>query len=593
MPMAYALRHRTALAVIALLDVALAAVAAALPWPAKLAVDSALRGEDLPGWAAWLTRVPGLGTPAGMLALLAAASVVLVAARSVLAGVQRVMRRTAGQRMSADLAMDVLDRLQRGSLARRSARPTGDLVQRVLADTRCVDTLALGVLLAVFQAATALTVMAVIMWGLDPLLTVVSLAVGPALLLAARGFAGSMTRNATREADALGDVMTSAERMLSAVPEIQSFTAEERELRRFAACADRQVAAGLRVHRTALLYQLTLGGITAAGTAVVLALAALATLRATLSVGDLIIFTAYVAALYSPLESTAHLGDAVARARAGTRRVVEVLESTQDVPQRHHPVTLPPAGHGSALVFDGVVFGYQPGRPVLHDISLHVEAGETVALVGPTGAGKSTLLSLVPRFFDPWAGHVFHDGVDVRLARLHQLRSRVSVVRQQPLLLPVSVAENIAYGRPDASRRDVEHAARHALADDFIEALPEGYDTVLGEHGSTLSGGQQQRLAIARALLKDAPVLILDEPTAALDPESEAALVTAVARAAAGRTVLVIAHRLSTVRGADRIVVLDAGRIIEHGTHTELLTTGGTYARYHHLNLIGGRGEVR
>ncbi|MFC3383553.1 ABC transporter ATP-binding protein [Couchioplanes caeruleus subsp. azureus] len=593
MPLAYAWRHRAALAVSALLDLALAGVAAALPWPAKLAVDSVLRGEDLPGWASWLSRLPGLGTPAGMLALLAAASVALVAARSVLAGVQRVLRRTAGQRMSADLAVDVLDRLQRGSPAGRPARPTGDLVQRVLADTRCVDTLALGVVLTVFQAAAALTVMAVVMWQLDPPLTVVALAVAPALLLAARGFAGPMTRNATREADALGDVMTATERMLGAVAEIQSCTAEERELRRFRACADGQVAAGLRVHRTALLYQLTLGAITAAGTAVVLALAGLAVLRGALSVGDLIIFTAYVAALYSPLESTAHLGGTVARARAGARRVAEVWESTPDLPQCPHPVALPPAHHGSTLDFDQVTFGYQPGRPVLHDITLHIDPGETIALVGPTGAGKSTLAALIPRFLDPWTGHIHYNGTDIRHTRLHQLRTRISIVRQQPLLLPLSIADNIAYGRPDATHHDIEHAARQAHAHDFIQALPHGYDTILGEHGTTLSGGQQQRLAIARALLKDAPVLILDEPTAALDPESEALLVPALTHATTGRTVLIIAHRLSTVRHADRIIVLDNGHITEHGTHTQLLTAGGTYARYHHLHLIGAPGQVR
>jgi ATP-binding cassette subfamily B protein/subfamily B ATP-binding cassette protein MsbA len=592
LPLAYALRRRGALAAVALLDVMLAVVAAALPWPAKIAVDDVLPGGDLPGWAGRLAGSP-LGTPVGLLTLLAAASVALVAARSVLVGVQRVVRRTAGQRMSADLAMDVLDRLQRTSLARRTARPTGDLVQRVLADTRCVDTLALGVLLAVFQAATAVGVMAVIMWRLDPLLTVAALAVGPALLLAARGFAGSMTRNAIRQADTLGDVMTAAERMLGAVREIQSFTAEERELRRFAACSDRQVAAGLGVQRTALRYQLTLGAITAAGTAAVLALGGLTALRGALSVGDLIVFTAYVAALYSPLESVAHLGDAVARARAGTHRVVEVLGAAEDVPEYHDPVGLPGRGRGAVVVFDGVSFGYEPGRPVLHGVTVEVGAGETVALVGPTGAGKSTLVSLVPRFFDAWSGHVLLDGVDVRLARLRELRSRVSVVRQEPLLLPLSVAENIAYGRPEASRREVEWAARQAVADGFIRDLPQGYDTVLGERGATLSGGQQQRLAIARALLKDAPVLILDEPTAALDPESEALLVEAVGRAAAGRTVLVIAHRLSTVRRADRILVLDAGRIVEHGSHAHLLAAGGVYARFHHLNLIGADGRPR
>jgi ATP-binding cassette subfamily B protein/subfamily B ATP-binding cassette protein MsbA len=260
---------------------------------------------------------------------------------------------------------------------------------------------------------------------------------------------------------------------------------------------------------------------------------------------------------------------------------LEVLETDDELPQPVHPVRLPVGRDASGVVFEDVWFGYEQGQPVLRGVSLEVEPGQTVALVGRTGAGKSTLLSLVPRFMDPWSGVVRIGGVDVRTAALQDVRRRVSLVRQEPLLLPVSIAENIAYGRPGASRAQVERAAEEALAAEFIERLPAGYDTIVGERGATLSGGQRQRLAIARALLKDAPVLILDEPTAALDAESEAHLVEALARASRTRTVLVIAHRLSTVRRADSIAVVENGTIIEQGTHTQLLSTAGTYARYH------------
>jgi ATP-binding cassette subfamily B protein/subfamily B ATP-binding cassette protein MsbA len=228
---------------------------------------------------------------------------------------------------------------------------------------------------------------------------------------------------------------------------------------------------------------------------------------------------------------------------------------------------------------EAVSFGYQPGRAVLHDVSLSAAPGETVAIVGPTGAGKSTLVSLVPRFFDPWSGRVCLDGTDVRDLRVQSVRAQVAIVLQEPFLFPISVADNIAYGRPGASLGDVEAAARAANAHDFVSRLPEGYDTVVGERGATLSGGERQRLSIARALLKDAPVLILDEPTSALDAETEHLILEALERLMAGRTTLLIAHRLSTIRDADHIVVLSEGTVVDTGTHDELMGRNGLYAR--------------
>jgi ATP-binding cassette, subfamily B, bacterial len=380
-----------------------------------------------------------------------------------------------------------------------------------------------------------------------------------------------------------GGLYSLVERTLTALPVVQAYGGERRALDRFRAETGAVLAATVATTRVQLRFKVLMGLATAGGTAAIFWLGAQHALEGRLSVGSILIFLSYLAALYSPLESVMYLASTVQGAAGSARRVREVLDTPAGV--RDPAVAAPLPRLRGRVRLERVTFSYEPGRPALRDVSLDIPAGQTVALVGRSGAGKTTLASLIPRFFDPEQGRVLVDERDVRGVSVRALRRQVALVLQEPFLLPLTVAQNIAYARPGASRAQIVAAARAAHADEFIARLPAGYDTVLGERGATLSGGQRQRLAIARAFLQNAPILILDEPTSALDAESERLVLASLRRLMAGRTTLIIAHRLSTVRDAARVVVLDAGRIVEDGTHAGLLAQGGLYARAYRLQF--------
>jgi ATP-binding cassette, subfamily B, bacterial len=378
-----------------------------------------------------------------------------------------------------------------------------------------------------------------------------------------------------------GELHSHLHQSISGMPVVQAFGQEDRVAEKFDALAEASVAAEQRKTVATNINKLASGGVTALGHGIVLFFGARLVLTGGMSVGELLVFVSYLKRLQGSLAQLAAIYPALQGLRPQVQRVMEVLEPETDVPEG--PLLIGRVrGH---VRYEDVTFGYATDRPVLQNISFDAEPGETVALVGATGAGKTTIANLLMRFYDPQGGRVLVDDLDVRMLRLEGLRQQIAYVPQEAYLFQASIADNIGLGDPQADRHAIVAAARLANADEFIERLPDGFDTVVGGRGSTLSGGQRQRIAIARAILKDAPVLILDEPTSALDANTEALVMSGLERLMEGRTTLVVAHRLSTIRRADRIVVLDEGRVVESGSHAELLERGGFYARLHALQF--------
>src|SRR5437660_1114788 len=366
---------------------------------------------------------------------------------------------------------------------------------------------------------------------------------------------------------------------MSSIKLVQAFTKEDEEHQRFMGASGESLRATLRLYSWQTLFSAAGNLVIAGGSALVVYAGARAVISGRLSVGQLIVFVSYLAQLYAPINQITQSWGLIAGARVGARRVFDVLDTEADLKDGNR--SFPAKGARGDVAWRNVSFRYRPETPVLNGIELRVPAGAKIAVIGPTGAGKSTLLGLLPRFFDPSAGVVEIDGVDLREYKLKSLRSQVSMVLQPPLIFPLSVRDNIAYGRPGAADAEIEEAARLARIHDFIASLPEGYDTVIGESGVVFSEGEKQRITIARALLRDASILILDEPTSALDVETEALVMEAIERLMQGRTTFIIAHRLSTVRRCDRILVLRDGIIAEQGTLPELLRLGGIFADYY------------
>src|SRR6266481_3016966 len=536
------------------------------PWPFKIIVDDFLRAGSAvrPDWRFWV-----------LLLCLALIGIQLI--WGIINWITNYLFVKIGLQALLKFRTDLYSYLQSLSLKYHDARRSSDSSFRVAYDSQSIQTIYNKGFINIFGSVITLIGTFVIMLRLDWQLTLVSLGIVPLVVAAIYLFAHRIRRESTSIQEHESAVLAQAQEGLSSIRMVHAFGREEFEVRQFQQQARQSLQANLRLTLTNVNSALVISTLMVIGTAAMYYIGTLHVLAGTLTLGSLLVFSAYLLMLYQPLESLTYTAWAMEGATAGAKRCFEVLDRQDDVVDSPNAVSISSAK--GAIELRSVNFGYAGDRQVLRDINLRIDPNQIVGLVGGTGAGKSTLMSLVPRFYDPSTGFVMLDDRDVRQITKKSLRAQIAIVLQDTLLFSTTVRENIAYGRPDATEEEIIEAACRAQADEFIRQMPQRYDSPVGERGGHLSVGQRQRLGIARAFLKNAPILLLDEPTSALDPATESAIMETIKELMRGRTTLIATHRLATIHGVDQIIVLEHGRIVEQGCGSELIVRGGVYAK--------------
>ncbi len=553
------------------------------PWPLKIIFDYVLGAKPVPAWlAGWFAD----GDRLAVLNAAALAVIAIAAVGAVSTYTEKYLSSTVGKRVGYDLRHMLYHHVQRLSLSFYQQRQTGDMVVRLTSDIDAAEDFIASAMLGMVLNVMTLIGMLGVMLYLDWRFSLIGFSVAPVLFVMVYRFTRRIKRAARAVKQKESELASVVQESMSSARVIKAFAREDFEEDRLDHHSLQSVELGLKARSLKARLSPLVDLIVAVGLCLVLWFGVRLVLAGSLTAGALLVFVLYLGKMYKPMKDLSKMADTLSKAAVGFERIAEILSIERQV--RDLPGAQAAPALQGRIEFAHVRFGYTPEQPVLADVSFTVEPGQRVALVGLTGSGKSTLIGLIPRLYDVSGGEIRIDGRDVRSHTLESLRRQVSFVLQESVLFHATVAQNIAYGKPNATPEEIVRAAKLANADEFIVRMPKGYDTMLGERGETLSGGQRQRIAIARAIIRDAPILLLDEPSAALDPASEELIFEGLSRLLEKRTSITIAHRLATVRHADAIFVLDGGVIAERGTHDELLAGNGLYARLYRMQFRGG-----
>jgi len=553
------------------------------PWPLKVVLDDVLRNRESHATVTrWMHALVGSGKVA-VLEFACAAVMAIAILDAVSSYFEKYLTTSVGQWVSHDLRRMVYAHIQKLSLAFHDEERTGDLISRVTSDIDSIQSFIMQGLLGILINLITLIGMIGVMFYLEWRFTLIALSVAPFLFAVVYTYTRRIKKASRAVRKKEGEITSVVEEVLSSIRVVKAFAREDYEVKRLEEESLEGVELALRARSLKAKLTPIVDIVVAVGTSLVLWFGARLVLKGSLSAGVLVVFIMYLSKMYKPMQELSKMTDTYSKAAVSYERIQELLETEKQVKDVRGAATA--RRFKGKVEFDHVSFSYVPDTPILEDVSFTIEPGKLAALVGPTGAGKTSVISLIARFYDPLSGKVMIDGTDIRRFRQKSLRQQISFVLQETMLFHAPVWQNIAYGKPEASRAEIIRAAELANASEFIEKLSDGYDTVLGDRGMTLSGGQRQRIAIARAVIRDTPILIMDEPTSGLDAASEKLVFEAIDRLIQGKTAIVIAHRLSTIRKADIIFVIQDGRIVESGKHEELIDRSGLYASFHALQF--------